>query len=201
MPKIVKLTRDNTLDVAKEVESVLSEGGIAIFPTDTVYGIGCDATNYDAVEKIYRIKNRQHNKPLPIIVSDMEMAFKYASMDEKQEMFIKKYIPGPYTFIVNRRKRIPASPVEKIALRIPELPFVRMISEYLGRPIAATSANISGFEAARTFIKMDERIINEADIVVDAGETKYKEPSTVVDLTKGKVLRKGAGLDRLPIKK
>ncbi len=201
MSKILKLTRENVLDIAEQVADIIKDESIAVFPTDTVYGIGCDATSYNAVEKIYKIKNRQQNKPLPIIVSDMEMAFEYAKIDSTQEVFIKKYIPGPYTFILERNRQIPASPVQKIALRIPELPFIRMISEYIEKPLAATSANISGFPAPYSFDKLDHRITDKADVIVDGGETKYREASTIIDLTKGKILRRGAGLDKLPIKK
>jgi len=200
MSQVLRLTKESTLQIAKKVSEIVLDGGITIFPTDTVYGLGCDATNYDAVEKIYKIKNRQQNKPLPIIVSDMEMAFKYAKISEQQEMFVKRYIPGPYTFILERKKSIPASPVNKIALRIPELPFTRMIAEYMGQPLVATSANISGFGAVHSFDKLDERIISKADILVNGGETKYHEASTIIDAIKGKILRRGAGLDRLPVK-
>ena len=196
MSKILKLTGENELEIAREVADILLDGGTAIFPTDTVYGIGCDGTNAKAVDQIYDIKNRPGTKPLPIIVADMEMAFKYARISEKQEIFIKKHIPGPYTFILKRNEQIPSSPNEKIALRIPEFPFVRMISEYMERPLAATSANISGHPAPHVLSEMDNRIIEKVDAVVNAGETKYKEPSTIIDLTTGKVLRRGAGMSK-----
>ena len=201
MPEVLELTKDNALEVARRVADVVASGGIAVFPTDTVYGIGCDATNADAVDKIYKIKNRPGNKPLQIIVSDIEMLLRYAELTEEQEIFLKKYIPGPFTFVLKQKAYLPASPtLGKIAVRLPELPFVRMIAEYLGNPIAATSANISGYPAPYSFSDITDRIRGSSDVCVDGGKTRYKEASTVVDLVSKKILRKGAGYERIASK-
>jgi L-threonylcarbamoyladenylate synthase len=97
--KILKLSEK----VIKEVVKIINEGGVVVFPTDTVYGLICDATNKKAVEKIFKIKNREKDKVLPVFVSSIKKARKVAEIDKKQEEILKKYWPGKYTFVLKSK--------------------------------------------------------------------------------------------------
>ncbi|RME79703.1 MAG: Sua5/YciO/YrdC/YwlC family protein, partial [Methanobacteriota archaeon] len=104
---------DSALEKALEA---LEEGNLIIYPTDTLYGLGCDATNNDAVEKIYKIKNRERDKPLSMLVANMEQLNKFFSMSEEEKEVMLRYLPGPYTFIVDGKGEFEG---KRIGVRVP----------------------------------------------------------------------------------
>lgn len=182
-----------------ETAKTMLKGGIIIFPTDTVYGLGCDATNENAIKKIFKIKNRQNNKPVSIIVRDIEMAKKVAFIEARLERALNLIWPGPVTVILYKRHKLPdvlTAGKETIGLRIPDYKLTHWLSENMGRPYVATSANLSK-EPATTKIsqvlKYFDKNYLKPDLVLDAGDLKYSEPSTVLDLTspKPKIVRIG----------
>lgn len=120
--------------------TVLKRGGVVICPTDTVYGFLADAGNKKAVTKIYKIKKRPKAKPLPVFVSGIKMAKEIADIDSKREKVLKKYWPGAYTFVLPKKNG------GNIALRMPKSAFLLKLMKKLGKPLAQTSANISGQE-------------------------------------------------------
>lgn len=172
---------------------ILKKGGIIVFPTDTVYGMGGDATNEKVAERIYEIKQRE-GKPLAVIMSGLDMIMKWCELYEESGKIIMEYLPGPYTFILKLKKgKTLACQKEKIGVRVPNHFFLRKLVENFGKPIIATSANISGEKDAICFEEIDKRILKAMDLGIDGGKTVLEQASTVVDLVDRKILRKGAG--------
>lgn len=165
-------------------------GKVLICPTDTVYGLVCDAGNKKAVKKIFQIKKRPENKLLPIFVNGIKMAQKLAEINKKQEKFLGDVWPGATTVILRSKKG-----GRTVGLRMPKHKFIAGVIKNLGRPLAETSANISG-KPPTTKIKevtayfKDQK--DQPDFILDAGDLSPAKPSRVIDLTGSKpvVLRK-----------
>jgi len=173
-------------EVLDKVCAVLMGGGIIVYPTETVYGIGADIFNESAVQKVYSAKGRDFSKPLSIALSDISEIEKYAHIEnEKQREFIRTKLPGPYTVILRKKEIIPDwIAKETVGIRVPEYYGIRKLIQQFG-PITATSANPSGKPAP---VRAEDVSI-AADLILDGGETIYKKASTVFDLTQLAVLR------------
>lgn len=172
-----------------EMISFLRQGAVIIYPTDTVYGIGCDATNRDAIERIYKIKKRPTDNPMSVAFSDFNMLQEYTELDEEQMTQMKNKLPGPYTFIV-RAQNLPEiiTKDNKVGVRIPEIPTILYIISKFGKPIVTTSANIAKQRPTHLFDKIDQNVLRGVDFAIkeDIGSGL---PSAVIDLTTGKALR------------
>ncbi len=187
------LSLSSDYDLAKEsAKTALSADGILIYPTDTLYGLGCNALSEKAVGKIYSLKQREAGKPLSIIVSDFPMLLEYCHVTASQEKILHSLLPGPYTFILPLRGKLPVSPSLSVGVRVPEHQFMRQISKELKMPIVSTSANISGEKDAAKISELDGAIAGVVDLIIDGGKCKYAKGSTVIDLISMKVIRKGA---------
>ena len=179
--------------------NILKNGGVAIFPTDTVYGFLADAGNKKAVEKIFKIKKRARSKPLPVFVKDIKAAKELAEITKDQEKILKKHWPGKYTFILKLKasKNLSKLVIGKnntIGIRIPKYKFLNDLLKKINKPLAQTSVNISG----KPEIKKIKEIIakfadnkNKPDLIIDGGDLLKSKPSKIVDLTgiEKKVLR------------
>lgn len=173
--------------------SVIKDGGIIIFPTDTVYGIGCDPYNKKSVEKIYRIKTREKTKSLPVLAYSMGAASEIASFDKQSWKLAQIFWPGPLTLIVkltDERLRQSLNLGEKIALRVPKNNCTLDLLKKCGFLIG-TSANISGQEPFTDPLKCDEKI-RGFDLFLDGGKISGM-PSTITEIVEGevKILREG----------
>ncbi len=198
--EIIKLTNQNQKDVIEKAVKVLNNGGILVYPTETCYGIGVDATNQDAIDKLYKYKTRYEGKPLSIAVSNKKMASQYIEMNEIAENLYDNYLPGPLTVVSKGLHKV-AQGVESeygtLGVRVPKYPLILEIIEKFGKPITATSANISYKPRPYnidTFVKdLPEKHDELVDLVIDAGELPKNEPSTVVDTTMNNlnVMREG----------
>ena len=177
----------------------LKQGKILVFPTETSYGLGCDATNQLAVDKIFKIKERKSDKPLLVVAPTVDMAKKYLVWNELLEGLANKYWPGALTIVgeYNKKEKLATGVVSKentIAVRVTAYPLLRSIIEKLGRAVVATSANISDagdiYEAKKVIIGFGEAA---PDIIIDSGELPRRLPSTVVSAVGGqlKILRQG----------
>lgn len=179
----------------KKILNALKQGKTIIFPTDTVYGLICDATNKKAVNKIFKIKKREKSKPLPIFIKDIKTAKKFAFVDKKQEKILKGKWPGKFTFILKRRKtKIFGVAKNTIALRIPDYKLLNPLLKKINKPLIATSANISGQPATtkiKEVLKQFKKQKIQPDLVIDTGNLPKSKPSKVIDLTgkKPRVLR------------
>jgi len=163
---------------------VLRSGGIVVYPTDTVYGMGCDATNKDAVGRLVKIKQRIPEKPFPLLISDFSMAKRFAKIPDWIEPLPKILWPGPWTFVVEARRFLPRSVSRRMAvgLRIPDHHAIRTVISKLGKPIIGTSANIAGLPPARSAkeaFRIFSRAEEQPDLIVDGGRLSGK-PSTVI---------------------
>jgi L-threonylcarbamoyladenylate synthase len=165
--------------------AVLKKGGIVIYPTETAYAIGADSTNRRAENKIYKIKGREKRKRLSVIVSDIEMAKKYVKLSPHAMLLAKKFMPGPLTLVCPRKKS-----KQTLAWRISSNPIARRLSAKLGKPITATSANLSGKRPI-----YDPRALEifkgKVDIIIDAGNLPKRKVSTIFDVQRKKILRRG----------
>lgn len=183
----------------KKAARVLKNGGVVIFPTDTVYGIGCLYNNKEGLLKIYKIKNRPQNLPLPILVSSIKQAESIVNMNELAKSLAKKYWPGGLTIILPLRHpeldyhRAKDLKTPKLGIRIPNSKIVLSLIKQVGIPIIGTSANFHGKESVANFESLDPKLINLADYVLK-GECAGGIESTIVDVTQNniKILRKGA---------
>lgn len=183
--------------IEKAVE-VLKEGGVIIFPTDTVYAYGCDITNKHAIEKIYWIKRIGRNKPLSFMFSDISGISEYArNISDRAFKIMKKAFPGPYTLVFKATRLVPRIAItnqKTIGVRIPDNNIALELVRALGRPIMSASVNSVSGEYIVEPKDLEKIYRNEVDLVIDAGP-KVSRPSTVVDLTEGEpvVIREGKG--------
>lgn len=165
--------------VCRTAAEVLSRGGLIVYPTDTVYGIGADATNKKAVAKVYRLKKRPKDMPLSVMVSDIKMLRRYAYMREG----FKK---GKYTFILKPKRKLPVSS-GNIGFRIPAHWCTNIAKEF-GKPITTTSANLHGKRTPKTIRGLQKVFGKRIALYIDGGTLSAK-PSKVIDLTKKKRIR------------
>ena len=191
--EIVRFSKDNFKKTVARATDSIKKGGVIVCPTDTVYGLLCDATNKKAVEKIFEIKKRDRSKKFPIFVKDIGQAKEIAFLNEKQERILRESWPGRITFVLKGKEgklSFLFSVDNTIALRIPKHNLVNKILEKTGKPLAQTSANISG-EPAPTKIRevinhfKDEE--NQPDLIINAGNLPENKPSTIIDLTEDKI--------------
>ncbi len=186
--EIMLLTKDNFQAAVEAAAKTIYRGGAVIAPTDTVYGLLAKATDKKAIEKIFAIKLRPKNKPLPMFVKNMAMAKKLAKISPVQEKFLEEKWPGKFTVRLNRKKGVKlfGADSETIALRIPFYPFVNSLLETVDLPLCGTSANISGQAASGKIGTVLAQFGGNAafpDLVVNAGDLAKSNPSTIIDLT------------------
>ena len=168
-----------------------------MYPTDTLYGLGANALNPEAVEKVFAIKGRELGKPLPVIVKNMMWAEELANISSRNKEILNKAWPGKFTAVLTNKKIIPEvlnSGVKSIGMRIPDFVFTDKLLGKFGYPLTATSANVSGHEPTNDINKIIEIFLSRAvrpDLVLDVGILPKSDPSVIVDLTtsKPKVLR------------
>lgn len=172
----------------KKAVEALKEGKILVCPTDTVYGLVCDAENREAVERLYRIKKRPKNKPIPVFVSDIDMAKKIVNIGKDQEKFLKSVWPGAVTAVLEQK-----GGGGTIGVRMPDYKFVLDLVKCVG-PLAETSANISGQGDSTKLSEVLSQFKDkedQPDLVIDGGNLSASKASQVVDLrfSPPKVLR------------
>ena len=164
----------------KKAAKAIKKGKVIVCPTDTVYGLVCDAANKKAVERLFKIKRRSRRKPIPIFVRDIKTAKKLAEINREQEIFLKQVWPGKVTAVLRSKNK------GKIGLRIPKYEFVLSLAKQLNRPLTGTSANISGKPFStkiREVLKQFKGQKYQPDLVIDAGNLRSSKPSKVIDLT------------------
>lgn len=178
MPEIIKLEKIKE----KKIVKAIKQGRIIIYPTDTIYGIGCNALNTDSVLKVRVIKERDAEKPFSIIAQSKQWIYKNFDVNKS---YIRK-LPGPFTFILRtKREKLVSNHVTNnmnvLAVRIPKHPFTKMIQK-AKTPFVSTSVNISGEQPITDVNKIPKRIARKVDMIIDAGQLSDK-PSTIIDLT------------------
>lgn len=183
----------------REIEKgvkILRIGGVIAFPTDTVYGLGADAFNATAVERIYEIKNRPSHQQLPLLITDVEQLTTLANPIPEIAWFLTRHFwPGGLTLVLEKTDPVPAhlAPGPTIAVRVPDHPVCRAIIQHLGNPIIGTSANISDQPAALTAEEVGQQLGGKIDFIINGGKCPGGKESTVVDITRKApaILRQG----------
>lgn len=184
-------------DKIDQAVAVLKAGGVIVYPTDTIYGLGCDIFNKEAVKKIYQIKKREAKRPLSIICSDFAEIAEYALVPNSAFAIFKKTLPGPYTFILKAKSKTPSSFIAKnktVGIRIPDNKICLEITKKLGNPIITTSLNVSEQQVLTSPSQLSKEMKNKIDLIIDVGFLP-QEASTVIDLSQEQpvILRQGKG--------
>ena len=196
--KVLQIIQDNINNrYLDEVVETLRDGGIVIYPTDTMYAIGCDALNNQAIERICTLKSMKSAKTnLSIVCATIGDVSNYAKFDNRQFRLMKTYLPGPFTFILPALSKLPKAFKGRrtVGIRIPDDKIAVAIVERLGHPILSTSVQGRDDDYCCEPELIAETYRESVDIVIDAGRGKLT-PSTVVDCTgdEPEVLREGAG--------
>ena len=190
-----------SLDIQEQIEkgiSILKQGGLVAFPTDTVYGLGAWANNEQAVEQVYRVKERPRNMALPLLLADI------SQIDEVAEpvppivwLLAHNFLPGALTIVLHKSNLVPdiiTAGGITVAVRIPAHPIPIALAQGLGAPIVGTSANLSGKPSALTADEVYSQFGNKIDLVIDGGRCPGGRESTIIDVTEEEpvILREGA---------
>ena len=201
MEKYIKI--DRISDISDDKWTLLSQeikkGSLIIYPTDTVYGLGAIVTNEQSINNVYLAKSRSFSSPLIALLSSVDKVEEVAYVSDKNllKKLAKAFWPGALTVILKRKEHIPSIMVsggDTIGVRIPNLDLAIKIIDLAGGILATTSANISGEATPKSYDELSEAIKSKVDILIDSGECKLGEASTIIDLTSDvpKILRKGA---------
>lgn len=185
---------------------IIKNGGLVIFPTETVYGIGTNALNSKAVKKLYEVKKRPYEKPISLLVNSIEMIENIAKDITKLEYeLIKNFFPGPLTIILKKKENISnivTANKETVGVRMPQNDIALKLIEYAGVPIATPSANISGKPSGTNMKDIMRDFEKKVEYFIDNGSSKIGQASTIIQIIDETpyILRKGA-ISELEIKK
>lgn len=182
----------------KRVVNILDNDGVIIFPTDTVYGIGCNCFSTKAIKKIFSYKKRPNNKPINVLTDNYEKILSVVKeIKPKEKELINKYMPGALTIILKKNEAISpllTANLDTIGVRIPSNCIALKILESVNYPLATTSVNISGEESGIKLADFEVDFADKVDAIIDGGESKLKVASTIVqvdDKDNIKILRQG----------
>lgn len=185
--------------IAQVVEA-LKHGAVICYPTDTVYGIGCDIFNQKAVKRVHQLKRRPNDKPFSFMCSSLKDVSTYCHISNAAYRLMKKNLPGPYTFVLTTMKIVPkimTSRQKTVGIRVPDNAICRALIEALGNPILTTSASLGETGSSPMAIEafeVEEALGGQVDIIIDGGPV-YPEPSSVISLIGAtpEIIRQGKG--------
>ena len=195
MAKIVKADAEGAL---AEAVAVLKGGGLVVYPSDTVYGLGAAAGDAQAVERVFAVKDREAQKALSLLLADAaDLTPLCTDVSLLARVFAQRYWPGPLTLVLRRSPAFESAASgggDTVAVRVPDHPFLRELIRALGEPITGTSANRSGRVACRSAQEVERELGDAVDLIIDGGPSREGPESTVVSLTGSLpvVLREGA---------
>jgi tRNA threonylcarbamoyl adenosine modification protein (Sua5/YciO/YrdC/YwlC family) len=180
----------------RRAAEALEAGEVIGYPTDTVYGIGCDLLSKKSIDRLYQIKGMDHTQKLALICPDMSSVARYAIVEDAAFRTLRRYLPGPYTFILEATREVPKMVQTKrrtIGVRIPDHPVIQALVQALGRPLVSTTAAPHGHAPYIDPHEIDDRFPG-LGMVLDGG-VGGSVPTTVIDLTTAypRVIREGAG--------
>ena len=192
----VHLDRLNGHHIQHAVD-VLRDGGVIVYPTDTIYGLGCDITNQKAIERVQRIKGRDNKKPMSFVCADLTHISNYARVSNFAHHILKRCLPGAYTFVLPATRQTPhvlQTSQKTVGLRIPDHPVPLALVKALGQPILSTSANFSEQKVITEPWQLQDELGRHVDLIVECGALPV-EASSVVSLVgdEATVLREGKG--------
>lgn len=180
----------------RRIVSELAAGRLIVYPTETVYGLGCDPFDETAVKRVYMAKRRPFDMPMSIAVKDLQMMEELTHLDDRARKLVKKFMPGPITLIVTKRPVVPdilTASTNEIGIRIPNHPVALKLIEEFG-PIVSTSANVHSHKNPITCQDAIDDFGPAVSVYVDAGQSQFGKPSTIVQLNEGEMalIRPGA---------
>ncbi|MDQ7849134.1 MAG: L-threonylcarbamoyladenylate synthase [Armatimonadota bacterium] len=183
--RIIRVTED--IEAPRQAIRLIQEGGLLAYPTDTVYGIGCNAHNNSAVLRVYAVKHRPRSDPLPLLIADREqLAELVAEVPEVAERLMARFWPGALTLILRKGRGVSSLVTaggEHVAVRLPDHPLPRSLVRGAGVPIVGTSANLHGSISPTTAQHVAFELGDRVDMILDGGRTRHGRESTVVDAT------------------
>ncbi len=180
-------------DELRAAAAAVDRGELVVYPTETVYGLGADALDAAAVERVFDLKGRDRSNPLSLGVASVDDALRYTRPTERAVAFARAFLPGPVTVVVERGDRVPDALTagrDRVGIRVPDHDLARALMAETG-PLTATSANVSGTGSVTSPGGLGERVSEGVTAVIDGGETPGTE-STVVDPAAGTIHRRGA---------
>ena len=182
--EIINLKSSADYRIIKKASAVIEKGGLVLFPTETVYGLGANGLDKNAVEKIFNAKGRKSDNPLILHISDFKMLdlITYGITDIEQKL-MNAFWPGPFTIILNKTKTVPnivTGNLDTVAVRMPNNLIAKRLIEYSGVPIAAPSANISGRPSGTNLGDIIDELKDKVDCIIDGGNCEVGLESTVV---------------------
>ena len=171
-------------DMLQEAATILQSGGLVVFPTETVYGLGANGLDENAIQKLYEVKQRPLNKPISLLVNNIEMVEKIAkNITEVEYKLMERFFPGPLTIILEKRDIIPdilTSNTNTVGIRMPSGEIAKKLIEFAGVPIATSSSNISGKPSGTNITDIKKDFEGKVDCFIDNGESEIGVPSTVI---------------------
>lgn len=199
MSKIISINPENPeTEAIRKAADIIENGGVVIFPTHYLYGLGADAQNPDAIERVYQIKQRPLTKPLLILAKEptsLDQLVQHIPANARQLM--DRFWPGDITLVFAAKDSLPqnlTSGTGKIGVRLPQHPVAVALTNAVQSPITATSANLAGLDGCARTADLDPLITDNVDLILDAGTLKGGRGSTIVDVTLDPlvILREGA---------
>jgi L-threonylcarbamoyladenylate synthase len=197
--EFIQLNDENFKKAVQKAAETLAQGGIILYPTDTLYGLGVDAQNTEALGRLRNLKGREKKKPISVIVADVESLAAHAEVHPSALWYAKRYLPGALTLVLPGREHLPKEVMlnDAIGVRIPDDPFALALAVEFGAPYTATSANTSGIPTPATaneIIRQFGTLAPEIDLIIDAGPRASVLGSTVITFREGVpyILRAGA---------
>ncbi len=196
MDKNTKIIRVDDREVYGITAGVLKRGGVIVYPTETLYGIGALATDTDAINEIFRVKERLRGKPFILLVKDFEMLEEYFTVPDIVREYSDRFIREPLTIIFNQKKELPpevSAGSEKTGIRISTNTFVKELFNHIDTPLISTSANMSGGENTYSSEEIISLFNNKVDLIVDSGNLPHSNGSSIIDITTSppRLLREG----------
>ncbi len=190
-------TENPQVRLIQSAADILANGGIVVYPTDTIYGMGIDLFNKRAVEKVLRIKRASSHKLLTLICSDLKSVSDWAVVSTEAYRVMRRVLPGPYTFILPAGRQVPKITMHKrktVGIRIPESKIILALVEALGRPLLSTSVPLGQDGYYSDPQEIADNFSNEIDLILDAG-IMFNQPSTIVDFSSDEpeIIREGLG--------
>jgi len=197
MSKVYNWTKKIDSNELKECSNIIKSGGIVVFPTETVYGIGTNAFIEESIKKIYEIKKRPLEKICSILIANKKDIIKYANIcNDVEKKIINNFMPGPITIILQKKEGVleyVTGNKETIGIRIPQNEIILEILKEVNIPILAPSANISGETSGTNINEIMEKFKDKVDIYINGGKCKFEESSTIVQVINNEpvILREG----------
>ncbi len=190
-------------DALERAAAAIRAGKLVVYPTETVYGLGADALDANAVGRVFEVKRRERSKPISFAVPTFETAVEegYVRASEREQAFGAAFLPGPVTLLCERTEAVPdilTAGRDRVGVRVPDCETALALLERAERPITATSANVSGEPSARRVDEIGDRVL-EAAVVLEADPSEFEatSESTVVDVSAGTIHRRGALADEI----